>query len=565
MHLTMLAWITEKFARTDDSLASEAGIRAFLESLPMSAPALALADIGERFANAAELDLEPAACRRALLRLDEAAQAPVERTWNNLFDETPGKAVVDAHWQTLVSYQRNVFCGFAYCLEQLPAPDQLGPTERKDVLLLASRAMAALVSHKTLMRIRYRDPHPAFWSDAHALLARAVRNGVGTSPAKLYPDLTHQTTVEREYLTGVLLDVAPTGNLLPTQTYCLHLILQHFSEHLLIADTYGAHAPFFIDPAKGKAPQRWLVGLKPRPGVRFFGFVDVSRHLGALRKAAQTSSRPPEWLLQSGIDNDRYRALLDMLIEYWSDTPPQRRNRRDREVGAILVTHGVSQVHRMLAYSKFAKEGRQINYAENSGHDPSVFKALRFGSVGEATPAAAPATPLPPMDVLKTFELAGDRDMAERWSVADTSEGGLGAVAEQHRGWLRAGMLIGFRYHDDINWRVATVRRVGRTPQGKLGVGLKCQAEITGCARLRLNRSNENDVWIAAGTGVDPFADAIVVGGEQPSLIVAPGTYSARRECAMTIEKSTQNIRFEQLLERGVDFERIAFSPVAAD
>ena len=562
----MLDWITEKFVRPDDSLASEAGMRAFLEGIPDTQPALALDDIGERFAGAPELELEPAACRRLLKRLDEAAQAPLEQAWNSIFSDSLGKSIADGPWQALVHYHRNVFCGYAYCLEQLPPPGQLDAGERQDALVLANRAMAALVAHKALMRVRYRDPHPAYWTDSHALLTRALRYDVAHAPAKLYPGAVRQTTVEREYITGLLLDVAPTCNLLPTQTHCLHLILRQFSEHFRLADGYEVKLPFYIDPAKAKPPQRWLVGLKPRPGVRFFGFGDAYPQLDMLRKAGHGGAKPPEWVRQSHVDAERYQALLDMLMTHWSENPPQRRTRRDRQVAAILVTHGIRQVHRMLAYSKFSKEGKQVNYAEHSRHDPAVFKAQQFGSVAPLAPggpAAAIGQPATPLEVLHKFELAGDREMTERWSVSDTSEGGLGAVAEQHSGWLRAGLLIGFRYHDSIEWQVATVRRVGRTPQGKMAVGLKIQSDVMGCARLRLDNANENDIWIAAGTGVDPHADAIVIGGEQPMLIVASGTYAPDRVCAMTVEKTKQNIRFGQLIERGADFEYIAYAPVA--
>ena len=561
----MLAWITEKFARTDGSLAAETGIRAFLDGLAAARPAHALDDIGERFAGAAELELDPAACRHALKRLDEAAQAPLSELWNGVCGDGLGTSILDTHWRALASYQRNVFRGYAYCLEQLPAPDKLDAAQRQDALMLANRAMAALVAHKALMRVRYRDPHPAFWTDSHALLARALRYGVAQTPARLYPAAVHQTTVEREYITGLLLDVAPTGNLLPTQTHCLHLILRHFSEHYRLADGYAADAPFYVDPAKGKPPQRWLVGLKPRPGVRFFGLGDAFPQLDMLRKTAHTGAKPPQWVRQSHIDAERYRALLDMLMEHWSANPPQRRKRRDRQVAAILVTHGFGEVYRMLACSKFAKDGRQLTYAEITSHDLATFKSLQFASFDTGKSAAASRQPLTPMEVLQQFELAGGAGTLERWSVIDTSEGGLGAVAARHHGWSRAGLLVGFRYHDSIDWRIATVRRVARTPQGKLGVGLKCLADTAGCVRLRLRNGNAGKVWVAAGADGDAYADAILTSGEQSMLIAAAGTYAPDRECEMLVEKCTQKIRFGALVERGVDFECIAYSPVTQD
>jgi hypothetical protein len=65
-----------------------------------------------------------------------------------------GTSILDTHWRALAGYQRNVFCGYAYCLEQLPAPGMLDAAERQDALVLANRAMAALVAHKALMRVR---------------------------------------------------------------------------------------------------------------------------------------------------------------------------------------------------------------------------------------------------------------------------------------------------------------------------------------------------------------------------------------------------------------------------
>ena len=561
----MLAWIAEKLKPADTSLAAAAGIRKFLDHLAASRPHHALDDIGERFAGAAELELDAADCRRLLKRIDEAAQAPLGELWNSVFSDGPGTSIFDTHWRALANYQRNVYSGYAYCLQQLPLPDRADETERQDALLLANRAMAALVAHKALMRIRYRDPHPAFWSDAHALFALVRSYDLAHAPARLYPASIQQTTVEREYITALLLDAAPTGNLLPAQTLCLHLILQHFSEHYRLADSFTPQKPFYIDLAKNKPPQRWLVGLKPRPEMCFFGFPHAVNRLGALREVTQARRVPPKWVQKSRIDADRFLALLDMLLEHWSETPPQRRGRRDRQVAAILATHGFAQVHRMIAYSRFAKEGRQLDYAASSAQDLVTFSVLKSVPVDAPGQPAAPDRPATPMEVLQRFEHAGDSEMIERWSVVDMSEGGLGAVAQRHHGWLRAGMLVGFRYHDCIDWRLAIVRRLSRTAQGQLGVGLECQAETVGCARLKLENSPETAVWVAAGSNGDMHADAILVGGERPLLIAAPGTYAADRECAMSIEKRTTRIRFLGLTERGYDYECISFSSSTPD
>lgn len=561
----MLKWITEKLGRQDESPATAAGLRAFLAALPVDQPTLALHDIGKYFADATILELGAADCRRALLRLDDAARGFVDELWAGLFGDSTGKVIFDAPWNELVNFQRNLFCGYSYCLKRLPPPDTIDKKGLQAAIQLLSRAMAALVAHKTLMRIRYRDPHPAFWTDTQTLLAYAARYDIARAPIKLYPDMLHQTTLEREYITGLLFEVAPTGNLLPTQLHGLHLILRKNSEHYVLAENYSAEVPFFFNPATGKPPQRWLIGLKPRPGTHFFGPGAAYSNLVTLRKLARANGRVHDWMQKCRIDTPRYVALLDRLVEHWSQNPPQRRNRRDRQSAAIIVTHGLTQVYRMLAYSKFARKGRQVSYSKSALLDPQFFQETRFGAVDAGNQdgqAKAPEQPLTPMEVLRKFELAGDRQLTEQWTVTDSSEGGLGTVAKSHGGWLRAGMLIAFRYEESIDWQVAIVRRVGRTPQGKLSAGLQCLAVTADCARLRLEKAQVDDNWITVGTTRDPFSDAIIIGDEHPALIAAPGTFSPERECVMKTGRSTLNIRFGELLESGVDFDWFSFSQV---
>lgn len=83
-------------------------------------------------------------------------------------------------------------------------------------------------------------------------------------------------------------------------------------------------------------------------------------------------------------------------------------------------------------------------------------------------------------------------------------------------------------------------------------------------ARLRVNNTNPDDVWIAPGTGVDPFVNAILVGGAQPVLYLPSGIFSPNRECLMRPGVVKQDIRFAPLIERSMNFECISFSLIGA-
>ena len=212
-----------------------------------------------------------------------------------------------------------------------------------------------------------------------------------------------------------MLGIAPTSNLLPAQTYCLYLILRNFNECYRCAGNHAMKLPFVMDPATGQAPRRALGLTHAQPGVRFFGFGDARAQLECLRRSAHASDQPPEWVPASRVDTGRYRALLDVLLGHWSDKPPQRRSRRERKAATIIVTHGLNRVYRMLACRKFAKEGKQLNYVEHMRHDATVFRG-EFGSVVAGNTGTTTEQSLTPLEILKKFELAGDREMTEQWT-----------------------------------------------------------------------------------------------------------------------------------------------------
>jgi len=564
----MFKWLAQQFTREEEdteSLGSAKGIQFFIDSLPVAQPARTVEAIGDPFEHARGLGLEPAKLHRALLRLDERAQAPLESLWRALFQDTSGRAVSETGWLTLARYYRNVYGGYWYCLEDLPGRAAVSDEERSDAILMACRAMHALAKHKLLLRLRYRDVDAAVWGSINALAAWAHAFGATGTQLELYPDSGVQTSVERELLIALLFEVGPIANLLPPQMPALDVVLRRFASHYVLTGAYRETAPFAHEPGRNQPPQRWLKGLTPRPSLQFFGIGAAYPQLANLRKAAHAAKDVPDWIGVTGCDAEGYKALLDLLVAHWSVEPPQRRQRRDRGEGEILATRDFGQVRRMIAASEYAKTGGQLGYQENSPYDVTMFKKLRFGTVEEgATADGKDARPLTPMEILQKFELEGDRQMTERWTVTDVSEGGMGAVASAHAGWARVGMLIGLRRPDSLDWQLAVLRRLSRTAQGKLSIGLQTIPGTTHCARVRFGTGNEANPWVQVAGGGDAYHDAIMMRAQTPSLLLPLGVFGPVRECMLSSEKRWQAIRLESSLERGLDFERVAFDFVPA-
>jgi len=563
----MFKWLAKQFTQADedpDSLGSEKGIEAFLGALPVTVPARTVEALGEQFENARGLELAPEPMRRALKRLDERGQEPLRTLASSLFEDSHGRKISDSAWLTLARYYRNVHTGYQVCLDALAARPAGAEDDRGDTLLIGCRAMAALGRYKALLRLRYRDVDPGYWEKMHRLSAWGAQFGGGSTLMELYPDSGYQSSLEREYLIALLLEVAPIANLLPTQMAALDLILRRFAAHYQFSDSYRESTPFVLDPLRNQAPQRWLKGLAPRPGQRFFGIGGAYPQLGGLRKSANASAEIPEWLAPANLDIASYRGLLELLVMHWSVEPPQRRHRRDRGEGDILVTHGVAQVRRMIAASEYAKAGGQLSYQENTPYDHKLFGKLRFGSVEErpdTPPAQGDGRPQTPMEILQKFELEGDRQMTERWVVADLSESGLGAMAQSHGGWARVGMLVGFRRMDSLDWQMAIVRRLSRSTQGRLSVGLQTVRGATWCARLRFGGGDGGNPWVAVAGTSDIFHDAVLLRADTPpTLLVDQGIFVAPGEAHLSFEKRWHKVHLERAIERGYDYEQIELS-----
>jgi hypothetical protein len=559
----MFKWLVKQFTQADDdidSLGSENGLEAFLEALPVTIPVRTVEALGEPFEHAPALEIAPERLRIALLRLDERAQEALDLVWRELFADSGGRTIADTAWLTLARYYRNVHTGYRVCLDALQG--KLSDAERSDAVLMACRAMAALGRYKHMLRLRYRDVDARYWENLNGLVAWSRDHGSTNTLVELYPKSGVQSSIEREHLIALLFDVAPIGNFLPTQMAALDLLLRRFAANYQFSENYHESAPFVVDSTRSQSAQRWLRGLALRPGHCFFGIGRGYAQIAGLRKQFKETQKLPSWLAVTQLDRLGYEDLLDLLLAHWSVEPPQRRDPRERSEGEVMVTHGVAQVRRMIAASEFARSGGQLNYEENTPYDYRLFERLNFGSVAQQRPDAKGERQQTPMEIMRKFELEGDRQMTERWALFDVSVTGLGATAHAHGGWARVGMLVGFRELGSLEWQTGVLRRLMRSAQGKLSIGVLTMHGTTSCARLRFgDKIEEANPWVAVGSSGESFHDAILLrNADDASLLVEPGLFVGSSECMLSFDKRWHKARLERSIETGFDYERVAIT-----
>ena len=146
----------------------------------------------------------------------------------------------------------------------------------------------------------------------------------------------------------------------------------------------------------------------------------------------------------------------------------------------------------------------------------------------------------------------------EEWRVRDESAQGLHMVRTSGTPGKRYahGQLACVRPADAKHFMLAQVRWLMSGENGDLHAGLKMLPGLPSGIGVRatgLNAQNEEYVQALALSAVQAL-DA------PPTLVLPSGWYKPKRVIDVQLEKSL-NVRLTEVIERGADFERVAYEP----
>ena len=554
----MFRWLLKQFSSDEQAtelLGSAKSLRALIADLSAAPPTGAIRTLSERFEEMERLRLTAPKDCRALQALDEYAQLRLGEVWELLLTEGRGQSISDAVWQLLVTYYRGVHRGYLLCLgvdhASAPPPD----SEHGDAMIMASRAMGALARHMLLLRMRYRVPPKDVWSRVNDLVAWVERRNALSAPTERYPGVT--TTIERELAAALLMEMAPTGNLLPAQIQALDHVLRQYAGYYTIADTYDEQIrPFIYEPSKNESPRRWLGDREPPRGARYFGIGGAYVELSKACDDARNAGRVPDWIGQTRCTADDYRDLLERLVAAWSQQPPSRRERREPCPGEILVAHDWSHMRRLVNFGELAKSGHSLLYDLSNAHSMSdsvlrgrseIFRDFTTQEVSLAN--------------LRSFEQTLAADATDLWSLSDESENGIGATAAATCPWPRIGMIVALRRSESVKWEIAFIRRLNFTPNHRLAIGMTRVPGVVYAARLQFGV--EAPDYSIALQPKDPLVehDAIVTVEDGFRTLLLPiGVVDDAYKYTLYWNNRREIVKVERSLERGLNFERVEIS-----
>ncbi|RPI46416.1 MAG: hypothetical protein EHM59_07520 [Betaproteobacteria bacterium] len=163
---------------------------------------------------------------------------------------------------------------------------------------------------------------------------------------------------------------------------------------------------------------------------------------------------------------------------------------------------------------------------------------------------------------LRVFETMLGPGTTETWRLSDTSESGLGATAEADCAWIKVGMVIAFRHLESGEWTIALVRRLERSANGRLFIGMSRVCGKVSAARLWPGMGRID--YSRATSRSEPTIEyaALMLRDAASSLLLPTGLFDATQKYTLSCESQQRVVKMERALERGPNFERVAISEV---
>jgi hypothetical protein len=562
----MWNWVVDKLKPAhplNRELGSARARQRFIATLPTHPPEAALKAVTQVFEAAGDLGLKPDVRLQALCELDEFAQPWRQALFGRLIENSPKQTLSDELWNSLVQHCTAWAAGYETALAALGG-DGAASEQHAQRILVACRTMRALAKLNMLLHMRYREVPGGFWTRVESLLGTSRSRAQPSAALTLYADEAQETSLLREYLVLLLFEVAPLSNLLPGQIHAVDLVLRRHSEQYTLTESFDASVtPFAIDPDAGVRPLRWLDGLPPKPGMRFFGLGGAYERIRSEREQAKSSRTLSAWLAPSQLSCERYSEMLERVATQWGLKPPARAQRRDAETGELLVAHDFAQIRKLVTFSHLARSGQCSEY-DRSGVTLVHGSVPRRGEKSSQDCKSADAvTPEEALSNLEALERKLEQDPIETWTLLNSSVDGLGAEVVAKGSWVKVGTLVAYRRPERSEWSLAVVRWLVRGGDERMRVGLRKLAGVAFSARVHINDPRQPKG--RHGEAPTLHYDAIELDANPSCLLLAPGVYDPSWRYTLSVGRRWDFVRMQRCIECGLDFEMVEFKVVAAE
>ncbi|OGA73715.1 MAG: hypothetical protein A3G81_28040 [Betaproteobacteria bacterium RIFCSPLOWO2_12_FULL_65_14] len=529
--------LPELSATAAPQFTDDASCKAWLESLPLAnvgaaqAELLAELEVLNRFPTTAANRLGVMETLREPVNFVQIEQAKrfINRPLPMAGSESAALADTVELWEQMrLGYQR--------CLELAQGGDA---AMRAQAGLIAQR-LAAYAGLKMFHCHRaYREVPASDWRALHEAYALAERLGVAEEPVKDFLNRdVHDSSPRIAYARAVLMGLASPNELTQRQLTFVAFLLERWASKLEVSLQPVAEGegqpPLVADLAGEACPRRPEPGEPPAAEPRYLDTRKLAKSLrnrvGLLRKGES----PAKLALGEDCVQPSCEQLLVYLFRQWCQAKSARGATRRSSGGAARVCVEFEAVHRHFSGGGARRPVEAKEMTQQQRQELETLGHIRTAQ--EPEESGAPEH--------------------EDWRVVDDSPQGLRMLRPAGSGAKRYthGQLIAVRPGDAKGYLLGQVRWLMVAANGELHAGVKLMPGIPAATTVRPTGLNENNVRPipAIALGALPVA-------QLPATLVLPlGAFKPKRLLEIAGDKPV-NVRLTAIIERGVDFERVAY------
>jgi hypothetical protein len=523
--------------------------RKMLALLPADDAAHSLADLTRWSQSMNETEsFTPGRRARVLMLLDDAARAHW-RSLGNRYLAPQGRptenrdgdaAILRAMFDSATEFAN----GFAITLDTSEHSSRWAVQNQARLQVRSMRWLGRRLALAHMLNV----PHvPAVWELLHRRRELANLRGLAANALPAFEGVKHNTSVNREYLRSLLLELAAPDSLRPRQVEMVYRIAARVASAAKLDDHPNDETAFAVIPAGNARP---IPVDRLKPGKTAPLYINTVRCLPRLRAALDRDmGRDPQdedTLYGRGFTLRERNAMVNRLIEYWGLNPPQRRTRR---IPVALAARAIGGFDKVLGVVPVLDglESKKTSGARS---------ALRL-QLEETTRS------------LKRAKLRAAR--VEPARVIDASAGGLGlALRRANAAWVKHGMLLAVLIEPGKDWFVGVLRRI-YSIDDELRVGIQILATKPRKVLLYAPATRGHLVWeeaiLTEKSFNEHFRYAILLEPQKlplatADLLLSPGMATQGAQFEVPLPSGQQRISITRLHLDNENFQRAMFEPL---
>lgn len=445
-----------------------------------------------------------------------------------------------AAFRTTIALWDQMVLGYQRCMEGALNRDS---GMRAQSALICQRLLAYLGLRMYHHYRGYRQVPPGDWHALHEVYAAAEKLDVVDDGVKdfLNRDI-HDTSPRIAYARALLMGMCNPNELAQRQLTFIAYLLERWASKLEIVGKPVSEgegiAPLVVDLDAGACPERGDPAAAREP--RYLDTRKIAKSLRNRVALLRNGESPAKLALGEDCVQPSCEQLLVYLYRQWCQPKPPRSFERRTAQRPAEACSEIASLHYYISGRVFRPPSEQVELTQKQREELATFGRVSTREDDDYSNAQG--------------------FMLETWHIEDESAQGLRLMrrAKELGRRLAHGQLLGVRPTDGKHFMLGQVRWLMGAENGDVHAGLRLLPGLPVPVAVRPTGLN-----VQPGSWIPALRLGAVAALEAPASIVLPlGWYKPKRIIEMH-DEAPAKLRLLEVIERGVDFERLAYEAAA--